>query len=182
LATIDQFLATSTHPQWQRWSNTKTSHYLSITAIIICLIYGIPYLIYYNIFVPSTIGTASCIITNTIFNDYYNDFHVPVLMCAIPLSITIIFGLLAYYNIKQLAHRTVPLIRRRHEVQLTVMVLVQVVFNLFATTPCFIVLTFAAHTTLIQDPIIAVKIRFSIAITTCIYYLYYAVNITFSEK
>ena len=181
LATIDQFLATSTHPQWQRWSNTKTAHYLTVGSIIFWLIYGIPYFIYYNLVQSSSPGTFNCAITNQIFQTYYNEFHVPVLMCTIPICITIIFGLLAYYNVKQLAYRTVPLIRRRHEVQLTVMVLVQVVFNVFATTPCFIVLTFESNTSITNDPVIAIKVRFAIAITTCFYYLYYAVNINFSK-
>ncbi len=176
LATIDQFLATSTRPQWQRWSNTKMAHRLTVCTVIFWLIYGTHYAVYYNLVVSSTTGTSSCVITNAIFQEYYNDFHVPVLMCVIPLFITILFGSLAYYNIRQLTHRTVPLVRRRHEVQLTVMVLVQVVFNFFATTPCFIVLTFASHTTLTSNPLIAIQVRFATAITTCIYYLYYAVN------
>jgi len=182
LATIDQFLATSTHPQWQRWSNIKTAYCLSASAILFWLIYGITYLIYYNLVFSITTGKWSCIITNSIFNRYYNEFHVPILMCVIPLCTMIVFGLLAYHNVKQLSHRTVPIVRRRHEVQLTVMVLVQVVFNFFATTPCFIVLTFASNTTITQDPVIAVKVRLAIAITTCIYYLYYAVNIDSSIK
>ncbi|CAF4282190.1 unnamed protein product [Rotaria socialis] len=40
-------------------------------------------------------------------------------MWAIPTFIAIIFGLLAYYNVKQFSHRTVPIVRRRLEVQLT---------------------------------------------------------------
>ncbi|CAF1125619.1 unnamed protein product [Adineta steineri] len=176
LATIDQFLSTSAHPRWQRWSNTKIAYCLSGIMISFWSIYGIPYLLYYNIVVSSNGGTPSCTITNAIFSKYYNDFHVPVLMCIIPLTIMIIFGLLAYRNVKQISHRTVvPLVRHRHEVQLTIMVLAQTVFNIFATTPCFIVLTFASFTTLTQDPVIAIQVRFAIAITTCIYYLYYAI-------
>jgi len=98
LAIIDQFLAISTRPQWQRWNNTKTAHCLSLIAIIIWLIYGIPYLIYFNVVVSSTAEKPSCIITNTIFQNYYDDFHAPILMFIIPLCIMIIFGLLVYYN------------------------------------------------------------------------------------
>jgi hypothetical protein len=182
LAIIDQFFATSSRPQWQRWSNTKMAHYLSVCAIIFWLIYGIPYLFYYNVFISPSTGDPSCIITNTVFQTYFNDFHVPVLMCAIPLCVTITFGFLAHHNVRQLSHRAIPLVRRRHEVQLTVMVLVQVVFNLVATTPCFIVLSFAAQTTLGSNPVIAIQIRFAIAVTTCFYYLYYAVNINHLKK
>jgi len=176
LATVDQFLATCSRPEWQQRSNTKTAHRLSAIVILIWLLYGLTYLNYYNLVVSTSTGKSTCIITNSIFSRYYNDFHVPVLMCVIPLLLTILFGLLAYSNIRQISHRTVPLVRRRHEIQLTTMVLVQVVFNIFATTPCYIVLTFASHTNLTQDPIASVKIRLAIAITTCLYYLYYAVN------
>lgn len=179
LATIDQFLATCSRPQWQQRSNTKVAHRLSIIAILFWILYCLIFLINYNLVTTAQTGRTTCIITDSIFAGYYNDFHVPVLMCTIPLSITILFGLLSYHNIRQIAHRTVPLVRRRHEVQLTVMVLVQVVFNVFATTPCYIVLTFASHTTLTQDPIAFIRIRLAIAITTCIYYLYYAVSILF---
>ncbi|CAF1584877.1 unnamed protein product [Adineta ricciae] len=175
LATVDQFLSTSTCPQWQRWSRPKIACGLSVMMIVIWCIYGIPYLLHYNLVLKSTGDKFSCVITDTIFNKYYNDFHVPILMCAIPLIITLIFGCLAYRNVKHHTHRAVPLVRRRHEKQLTVMVLVQTVFNFFATTPCFIVLTFASHTTLTQDPLIAVEVRLAIAITTCFYYLYYAI-------
>ena len=178
LVTFDQFLATSTRPQWQQWSSHKIAHRFTAIAILFWLSYGIPYFFYYELSVSITTGRSSCSITNTIFNQYYNDFHVPVLMCAIPLSLTILFGLLAYSNVKQLSHRAVPLIRRRHEVQLTIMVLVQVVFNVFATTPCFIVLTFASPTTITQDSVVSIKVRLAIAITTCVYYLYYAVSIS----
>jgi hypothetical protein len=177
LATIDQYLATSDRPQWQRWNSIKAASCLSACTIVFWLIYGISYIMNYRLIVSTTTGQTSCVIIDPIFNTYYNNFHVPVLMCSIPLCITIIFGLLAYRNVRQLSHRTVPIVRRRHEVQLTAMVLVQVVFNLFATTPCFIVLTFAANTTITQDPLDAIKVRLAIAITTCFYYLYYAVNI-----
>jgi len=103
-------------------------------------------------------------------------------VCCSPFFNDQIFGLLAYYNIRQLSHREVPIVRRRHEVQLTVMILVQVVFNLFATTPCFVVLTFASSTILTQNSVIAIKVRFATAVTICMYYLYYAVNIHSSKN
>lgn len=91
LATIDQFLATSARPQWQRWSNTKVVHYLSAIDAIFWLAYGILYLIYYNLVVSPTTGISTCIITNPGFDQYYNIVHVPILTCAVPLSLTIKF-------------------------------------------------------------------------------------------
>jgi hypothetical protein len=60
----------------------------------------------------------------------------------LPISITVLFGYLAHRNVQQLSHRTLPLVRRELDKQLTVMVLTQVVFNFFAITPYTIINVF----------------------------------------
>ena len=182
LVTIDQFLATSTRPRWQQWSNVKIARRLSLACIVFWLLYGIPYVIYYSPNVSPTSRLASCTINNVIYSKYFSYVHSLIFMCAIPLFITIIFGFLAYRNVRQLAHQTVPLVRRRHEVQLTVMVLVQIIFNAFATTPVFITRTVASQMALANNPIIAAQLRLAIAVFTCIYYLYYAVRMNYLKK
>ena len=122
------------------------------------------------------IGYNSGMISNAVYFKYQDLVHTPVFMCAIPLFITIIFGLLASRNVRRISHRTVPLVRRRHEVQLTVMVLVQVIFNTFATTPSYIVRIMASESTLTNDQNTDAQMRFAFALTSCIYYLYYAVR------
>jgi len=47
---------------------------------------------------------------------------------------------IAYRNIKQILYRTVPLVRRELDKQMTTIVLVQVIFNVIAITPCIILL------------------------------------------
>ncbi|CAF1117023.1 unnamed protein product [Adineta steineri] len=175
LVTIDQFLAISTRLRWQQWSNIKIAHRLSFASIIFWLLYGIPYLFYYNPTVSPITKITSCIITNAVYSKYNTTVHVPVFMFAFPFWITIIFGSLAYRNVRDLAHRTIPLVRRRHEIQLTVMVLVQIIFNAFATTPVFITRIVVSNVSFSNDPITAAQIRFAIALTTCIYYSYYAI-------
>ena len=61
-----------------------------------------------------------------------------VLVSGLPVLITALFGLLAYHNVTQLAYRAVPLVRRELDKQLTVMVLVQVVFNFCVLVPYII--------------------------------------------
>lgn len=100
-------------------------------------------------------------------------------MCGIPLIIRTIFGFLASCNIRRFSHRRVSIVRRRHEIQMTIMVLVQVIFNGFATTPSFIVRLIASKSSLANDLIFAARMRFSVALTTCIYYLYYKVRINY---
>ena len=103
-------------------------------------------------------------------------------MCLIPLSVMIIFGLLAYKNVRVFEHRTVPLVRRRHEMQLTFMVLIQVIFNAFTTTPSFIIRFISSATTLDENPTTAAQLRFIGALTSVIYYLYYTVGLNHPKK
>jgi len=65
LATIDQFVATSTRTSWQQMSNLKLAHRLVIVTSIIWSLHGIPYAI------TSDIENGSCIIYNTTFLRYY---------------------------------------------------------------------------------------------------------------
>ena len=60
-------------------------------------------------------------------------------MGTLPVTIMVLFGLLAYFNVRNLAYRTVPLIRRELDKQLTQMVLVQVIYNFFVLIPFVIV-------------------------------------------
>jgi hypothetical protein len=182
LVAIDQFLSTSTRPQWQQWSNIKIAHRLSAICIIFWLLYGIPYAIYYTPSVSTTTGLTSCVIGNIVYFQYYNIVHIPLFMCGIPLSLTILFGFLASRNIRRHSHQTVPIVRRRHEVQLTMMVLVQVIFNALTTTPSVIVHIISSQSTLTNDPNIAAQLQFAFALTTCLYYVYYAVRINYSKK
>ncbi|UJR20481.1 hypothetical protein I4U23_023609 [Adineta vaga] len=175
LVTIDQFLATSARLQWQRWSSIKVAHRSSSICIIFWLLYGIPYLIYYNPTLINSTKQTGCMITNSNYLKYYSSVHTPIIMGAIPIIITTVFGFLAYRNVKQFSHRAIPLVRRRHETQLTIMVFVQIIFNIFATTPVFVIRTLASQTTLTSDPKIGAQMQFAIALTTGIYYFYYAV-------
>ena len=81
--------------------------------ILFWMIYFIPYIIFSNII--NLNGTWTCSITNSIYLQYHIKFYTPVLSGPLPLLITITFALLAYHNIKQLAHRAVPIIRREFE-------------------------------------------------------------------
>jgi hypothetical protein len=47
-ATIDQFLATCSNPRWYQWNNIKIARYIVIGAVILWILHGIPFLIYYN--------------------------------------------------------------------------------------------------------------------------------------
>jgi hypothetical protein len=84
---------------------------------------------------------------------------------------------MAYRNVQQIAYRTVPLVRRRLDKQLTVIVLVQVVINIFTTLPYTTVSAISLNKSLTADPVIKAKIQFAMMITRIFAYMTYAVSI-----
>ena len=171
LATIDQFLATCPRPRWQQWCNIKYARRILMVFIFLWCLHGIPFLIFYDI------NGTSCSQKNSIFSGYLTYFYLPILISALPISITVLFGILAYLNTQQLAHRTVPLVRRELDKQLTIMVLTQVIFNFFAVTPYTILTVSTLIIGPIQDPFITAQIALTKTSFNILYYFFYAVCI-----
>jgi hypothetical protein len=176
LATIDQFLATYHKPRWQQWSNIKVAHRIIIVFIIFWLLHGILYLIYVD-HIPSPItGKLTCMSHNPIFQQYYVNFYTAGLIGFIPISINTLFGILAYHNITHLAHRTVPLVRRELDKQLTSIVLMQTLFVFVTAVPYIIVTILNSNLNIVQQGNNAEKLQFASTLTICIYYLNFAVS------
>ena len=138
LAAVDQFFATCSNIRWQQWSNIKIAHRLMIGFTFIWLLHGVPYNMFYNLTVSSVSNQWQCTITNDIFQKYHVYGFLFILSSIIPISITALFGSLSYYNVQQLAHRTVPLVRREEEKQLSSLVFVHIIYNVLGTVPFII--------------------------------------------
>ncbi len=134
LAIIDQYLATSSRIRFRQWCNIKLAHRLTSIFVIISILHGIPYLIFQNHIISSLTNTTICQATNYIFSQYLIYGYDFTLVNLLPL-ITYVFGLMAYYNARHLLHRTVPLVRRQLDKQLTAMVLVQILISFCTFTP-----------------------------------------------
>jgi len=176
LATIDQFLATCSNPRWQRWSNIKISHNLTISFIIIWLLHGIPYCIYFNRIKLTSTGSYTCTNTNEIFRVYHASVQIVIFYGLLPIFINTLFGLLAYRNIQDIAYRTIPLVRRELDKQLTIIVLIQAVYNFIATIPYLIMNIFTLNTIIMKDSVNSDKLEFANLLTLCIFYLNFAVS------
>jgi hypothetical protein len=177
LATIDQFLATCPNPRWHQWNNIKFARSMMIGAVIVWILHGIPFLLYYNHTLLPNTGKAGCAIVNVNFSKYYTFFCLACLTSTLPTIIMISFAILAYRNVKQIAHQTVPLIRRELDKQLTVMVLVQVFCDIFAVVPVIIQ---TVSTTIIgtpSDSFTAIQINFTKVLTGTLYYFHFVVCI-----
>jgi hypothetical protein len=169
LATIDQFVATSTRTSWQQMSNLKLAHRLVIVMGIIWSLHGIPYAI------TSDIENGSCIIYNTTFLRYYTQFYFPVLLGILPLLIMNTFSLLSLRNIKQISRRHIPIIRRELDQQLTKMVLAQVFCVTITTIPLISQYTYLLNTN-ITDPLINMEQQFITSILNIIWFINYSVS------
>ena len=179
LAVIDQFLATCSNPIWHQWNNIKTARYLIFGVATFTVLYGIPYVIYFNHIVSPFTSEIACTITNVIYQRYITVFHTPLLVSALPLLIMSIFGILAYYNVKQIAYRAVPLVRRELDKQLTKMVLVQVFADVLALLPNFILLCYSSIRNLPSGSEAAVELGLINNILIVFYYWHFVVSIIF---
>lgn len=176
LATIDQWLATCSNPRWRFWSNVKIAHRVVIIFIIIWVSHGILYLIYYDRVESPTTGKLVCMSSNEIFATYHTKVFTAVFIGFLPIFLNTLFGSLAYYNIQHLAYRTVPLVRRELDKQITTMALTQTLFVFFAASPYVIVAILNSNANITQDPIVADRFQFANVLTLCIYYLNFAVS------
>jgi hypothetical protein len=176
LATIDQYLATSSHPRFQQWSNLKVAYRLTTIFVILWSLHGILYLVFFASGQSLVNGKTSCMIINAIFGKYHTYGYFVILTGFLPISMTVLFALMAFRNIQQLAYRSVPLVRRELEKQLTMIVLVQVAINSFTLLPNCFVYILQANTTIMSDPVVADRIRFASIISLLLYYLNFAVS------
>ncbi len=177
LATVDQFFATCSNPRLQQWSNIKLAHRLTAGFTLFWIIYAIPCLFYYTQIVSPITGKIVCTVVYRTFQQYNTYFTMLVLEGILPFSITILIGSMAYYNVRHVAHRTVPLVRHELDKQLTTMVLVQVFYNTFVFAPFIVMTVVSLNTSTIQDPVIIAELQFANVISFILFYLYFAVNI-----
>jgi len=178
LATIDQYLATCSRQRWQQWSNIRLAHHFSAVLVVIGLLSGIPHLIYYTQTVSSTTRRVTCSDTNTIFAMAFLYFYQFTLGSILPLIVTILFGLLAYYNVRQLAYRIVPLVRRELDKQLTVMILVQDICIIATILPNTFLSFLSLNPSISQDIIARAQLKLAGVVTSMLYYVYFAVSKT----
>jgi hypothetical protein len=177
LATIDQFLATCSHPRWHQWNNIKLARYILIGTTTVWILFLIPFILYYELILSPTTGKTTCVITNAIFQRYVTYFHTPVLASILPAIMTISFGILAYRNVQLIAYRTVPLVRREFDKQLTVMVLVQVFYDAIAVSPTGILNIFKIIYNTPNNPLITAQLNFCSNTLTILFYFHFVVTI-----
>ena len=132
-AAIDQYFSTHYKPWLRQLSSLKLAHRLVYTAIIVWTLHAIPFLIFFEI-QPS----SGCAIYNIGFQRYYSFVHFCVLNGILPITLSGISAILAYFNVRHIVRRQVTVGRRRLDRQLTAMVLTKVAFLVVTASPFII--------------------------------------------
>jgi hypothetical protein len=129
-AAIDQYISTHHNPWLRQFSTLKLAHRLVYSAVVILSLYGIPFLIFFDIQ-----SSGGCGIYNAGFAVYYSIGNFCVLSGILPNTIAGFSAALAYLNVRRIVRRQVPIARRRLDRQLTAMVLTRVIFLVVTTVP-----------------------------------------------
>ncbi|UJR19813.1 hypothetical protein I4U23_022946 [Adineta vaga] len=186
LASIDQFLATSTRLRWQQWCNAKLAHRLVLFFTCLWILHGIIVFPFYNHVFSSVTNQMVCVVTNDILTEYINFGYIITLQGILPIFITILFGYLAYRNVQQISYRTIPLVRRELDKQLTKIVLVQIIYNLFSATPYIIIVLLQHNSSITMDPVNAARLQFANTLSLSLYFLTFAcpfyIHVCMSER
>ncbi|CAF3574116.1 unnamed protein product [Rotaria socialis] len=128
-AAIDQLMSTLLHTSRQRFSIELMQRLITV-AIVISILYGIPFLIYYDydaLPLSGTNGTA-CVPNenNELFSKYTVYAGVPIMNGFLPVTIMSLFGLLTFRNVRHVAKKNIPIAHIHLEEQLTAMVLIKI--------------------------------------------------------
>lgn len=176
LATIDQYLATCYTRFWQQLSNIRLARALTLIYFVVWAIHGIPFLVYFEVVDSPTTNSTFCNIISSAFLMYFHYSFIITLAGFFPIFVTVFFGFLALHNVQNLMYRTVPLVRRELDRQLTVMVLVEVVFNCVTTLPYIVLYTIMRDSNVTKDPHVYARFQLLAAIFFNMYFLHYAVS------
>jgi hypothetical protein len=176
LATIDQFLLTCVNHRWQKYCHITVARSLTILVVILWIFHGIPYLMFNEHTLSPISNQITCTIVIESLQNYSTYIYGIFFVGVFPLVITGLFAFLAYRNIRQIVHRTVPSIRQALDKQLTTMILVQSLFNIAFLLPYVIVNSLVFNTSLIKDTVTSVRLYFASNVALLVYYLYFAVR------
>ncbi|CAF0964537.1 unnamed protein product [Adineta ricciae] len=163
---------TSARRQWQQFCNIKLARWFSFILTLVWILHEIPAIVYSDHVIKAP-NKISCSNVNLIYQQYVVYVYVLLLTGIIPIIINILFGSLAYYNVRQIPYRAVPVVRRELDKQLTSMVLVQVVYTVIVVVPFIVVVILMQSTNLSRDSDTAEAFNFAYTIVGNLFYMYF---------
>ena len=170
-ASIDQFLSTSHRPYLRQISTVVLAQVLLSSTTILWILHGIPIGLFFEIQ-----STSGCNIYNSHAIAYVTYVYYLILTSTLPITVSSMFSLLAYRNVRHIIRRQMPVRRRKLDQQLTAMVLVRVTFLFFTTLPYVLHKIYTFTVTIDKNDVIQKAIvQLLGSITISLFYLNYSV-------
>lgn len=171
-ATIDQYFSTNYRPYLRQMSSTTTAKTLIIISILIWILHSIPAAIFLEI-QPS----SGCNLYNQGIITYTAYVYYLVLTGTLPITISTLFAILAYRNVRRIIRRQIPIRRRKLDQQLTAMIIVRVGFLVVLTTPYVLqrIYTYVVYISK-ENVVHRAIVQLLGAITISLFYLNYSVS------
>lgn len=173
-AAIDQYLSTNLRPHLRQISTVSLAKGLIISAIIIWIVHGIPIAIFFEI-QPIT----GCNMYNQGFINYITYVYYLILTGSLPITVSTLFSILAYRNVRRIVRRQIGVRRRRLDQQLTAMILVRGGFLVATTTPYVLQRIYTLSVVINKNDLIhKAVVQLVGAVTISFFYLNYSVCLT----
>lgn len=170
-AAIDQYASVTV--RWRHLANRHWALRLMLVTVVFWAMHGVSVAFFTEIFTNE--WTVMCGFSNVFYRRYYSDFVVPILFGFLPVGLRTVFGLAAMFNVRSLPRRQVPIVRRRRDQQLTMMVLVEVLFDNVFTLIYILYYLYSSQQTF-TDRVERTRDQMISALTTCLYYSTFAVS------
>lgn len=179
-AAIDQCFSTAMNERFKGMTICFIRR-LILVSIFICILHGIPFLIYYDAQILPGTNTTTCRLNdnNGAFSKYIIYVGFPIIGGLLPIFIMTIFALIALRNVRKMTRRRTHIIRLRLEQQLTAMVLIKIFSVCFTIVPFFITYIIryvvASHN---DDPLVQKTVLLMTRISPFLLFINYAVSKT----
>ncbi|CAF3626434.1 unnamed protein product [Rotaria sp. Silwood1] len=169
-AAIDQYLSTSYHPFLRQISTIKLAKILTTIASIFWILHGILLLFFLEIQ-----SKRGCTVYSDNFRNYITYFYYPILIGTLPITISTLFSILAYQNVRRIIRRQMPMRRRKLDQQLTAMILIRVGLLVVMISPYLLQRIYTISTlTANNSPISQAILQLTAAIAVSLFNLNYA--------
>ena len=171
-SSMDQYFSTN-HRAWlRRISTVRLGQYLTLINVIIWTAHAVPFVVYQEID-----PLAGCQLNKKSLQIYYSIGYLLLLNGVIPLLVSGSFSVLAFYSVRHLIRRQLPIVRRRLDRQLTAMVLTRVAFLFIVSIPFGVSLLLMQH--IVRGESVSsetMETNLILAVTGTIFSLNYAVS------
>lgn len=119
-AVIDQYFISSRSVRMRQFSQMSSARIIILVSVILWCSINIPVLFLYNVY-PKSNGSTVCTVYSSVWSLYYTYFQSLVMLCLVPLSVYILFGILTRRNLRIVNQR-----HRSFSQQMTKMILLKV--------------------------------------------------------